>query len=638
MKTDQFQSLDIPLNKLLAWSGNVRTTGADDGIDELAASIASVGLLQSLVVKREPRGKYAVVAGKRRLLALSQLASNGAVEPSMEIPCRVAPPDADLPEVSLTENVLRQPMHPADEFEAFQHLLTAGKSVADIAARFGVSEAVVNRRLALARVSPVLLAKYREGELNLELLQAFTLTDDHEAQEALWNQLQPWDRRAQTIRRMLSSNDIPATDKRVRFVGLSAYEAEGGSIRRDLFADEDQGTYVLDAATLTRLVNDRLQGFADTVKAEGWKWVEVQPDLDHQWVSRHKRVYAPKAPLSSELAAEVEALEKERDGLEQSLQENDEGEEAQEAWDRIESLTDGINTIEQSRTCVYEEGVKARCGVVVSVGHDGEAELIRGLLRKEDQAELGETESTSDTVRPSTASQESAQESGYSAALVESLTQHKTAAIAIELTRQPQTALAALVHALVLRQFGLDLGLYRAKSCLQVSTTQAHLNEATASPALVLLEEQGAGWMRKLPKTADDLWQWCLDQDEETLLQLLAYCAARSLNAVKSKTDGDREHLQHSNALATALRLDLTAWFTPTAENFFGRVSKSQIAECLKEAGKPLIGEAMSLKKADLAELAEGEMRDTGWLPAPIRIRTEGREIPDANEDDISGV
>jgi ParB family transcriptional regulator, chromosome partitioning protein len=119
---------------------------------------------------------------------------------------------------------------------------------------------VVNRRLALARVSPILLAKYREGELNLELLQAFTLTDDHEAQEAVWSQLQPWDRRAQTIRRMLSSNDIPATDKRLRFIGLPAYEAEGGAVRRDLFADEEQGTYVTDAATLTRMVKTNCRG------------------------------------------------------------------------------------------------------------------------------------------------------------------------------------------------------------------------------------------------------------------------------------------------------------------------------------------------------------------------------------------
>jgi ParB family transcriptional regulator, chromosome partitioning protein len=526
-------------------------------------------------------------------------------------------------------------MHPADEFEAFQLLLTTGKSVVDIAARFGVSEAGVNRRLALANVSPVLLAKYRDAELSLELLQAFTVTDDHEAQEAVWSQLQPWDRRAQTIRRMLASNDIPATDKRVRFVGLSAYEAEGGAVRRDLFADEEQGTYVADTATLTRLVNDKLQAIADAVKAEGWKWVEVQPDLDHQWVSRHKRVYAPKAPLSSELAAEVEALGKERDVLEQSLEESGEDAEAQDAWDQIERLTDRINTIEQSRTCVYGDAVQARCGVVISVGHDGEVELIRGLMRKEDQAELGQTEVTGDDAPSPAARPETPQECGYSAALVEALTQHKTAAIAVELARQPQTALAALVHALVLRQFGMDLGLFRTKSCLQVSTTQAHLNEAVASPALVLLEEQGADWARKLPTTADDLWQWCLDQDQETLLQLLAYCAARSLNAVKSKTDSDRDRLQHSNALATALRLDLTAWFAPTTENFFGRVSKSQIAECLKDAGKPLSGEAMNLKKADLATLAEREIRGTGWLPEPIRLSTDNDSVSKMDDGEL---
>jgi ParB family transcriptional regulator, chromosome partitioning protein len=130
--------------------------------------------------------------------------------------------------------------------------------------------------------------------------------------------------------------------------------------------------------------------------------------------------------------------------------------------------------------------------VVISVGHDGEVELIRGLMRKEDQVELCDRETNGDTTHPSTASQETAQESRYSAALVEALTQNKTAAIAIELTRQPQTALAAFVHSLALRQFGLDLGLYRAKSCLQVSTTQANLNEVAGSPALAVLEQQAA--------------------------------------------------------------------------------------------------------------------------------------------------
>jgi len=65
--------ITIPLNKLAPWNGNVRRTKASDGIDELAASIAAHGLLQSLVVREGKRGKYQVIAGQRRYLALRLL-------------------------------------------------------------------------------------------------------------------------------------------------------------------------------------------------------------------------------------------------------------------------------------------------------------------------------------------------------------------------------------------------------------------------------------------------------------------------------------------------------------------------------------------------------------------------------------
>jgi hypothetical protein len=68
----------IPLNKLVPWDGNVRKTGATEGIDELKASIAAHGILQSLVVRETIRGKYAVVARQRRYLALSSLAKGGS--------------------------------------------------------------------------------------------------------------------------------------------------------------------------------------------------------------------------------------------------------------------------------------------------------------------------------------------------------------------------------------------------------------------------------------------------------------------------------------------------------------------------------------------------------------------------------
>src|SRR5580698_8061569 len=100
----------ISLNKLIAWDGNVRKTNPDKGISELAASIAAHGLLQSLVVRKDKRGKYAVVAGRRRLLALQALADAGTAKKDMPIPCTVISDGTDAAEISLAENVQREAM------------------------------------------------------------------------------------------------------------------------------------------------------------------------------------------------------------------------------------------------------------------------------------------------------------------------------------------------------------------------------------------------------------------------------------------------------------------------------------------------------------------------------------------------
>jgi ParB family chromosome partitioning protein len=154
------------------------------------------------------------------------MAEKGDVKRSYPVPCRVAPDDADLTEISLAENVVREDMSVFQEVSAFRAMVEAGKSVADVAARFGVTENVVNCRLALARVSPLLWQLFEEEELSLGVLQAFTLTDNHATQERIWNDLPEWDRdKPNVIRRILLKEEIPATDKRVRFVGLDAYEA-----------------------------------------------------------------------------------------------------------------------------------------------------------------------------------------------------------------------------------------------------------------------------------------------------------------------------------------------------------------------------------------------------------------------------
>jgi ParB family chromosome partitioning protein len=587
----------IPLNKLVPWDGNVRKTGAAQGLDELQASIAAQGLLQSLVVKKTSRGKFAVIAGRRRYLALSALAGDGGIAADVPVPCRVLPSETDGKEISLAENVVRAPMHPADQFEAFRDLIDNGSTPADIAARFGISETAVRQRLKLARVSPTVFEAYREGELTLEQVQAFTVSDDHAAQERVFSDLADWSD-ADDIRRALTQDDIAATDRRVQFVTLAAYEEADGAVRRDLFAEGDEGVFLLDAALLDRLVAEKLRAHAEIVKAEGWKWVEAVPQIDY---SNHDfRVRRPeRLPLSEEARAEHKQLSEEYHRLFSTLEEDDE-----EACARLDEIEAHIAELEDTESA-YTPDVLAIAGAIVTIGPDGEAEFLRGLVRAEDlpEGEAGPKPSKS-VDRPE-----------YSASLVKSLTEAKSAATSASLARHPDIALAAVVHALALCVFHS----YTRHSSLQISARRTHIAEASKGREELQLAHHT--WAEAIPGDEDALWDWCLAQNRDTLLELLAHCAACTVNAVQMKHERpDEPRLKHARALADALKFDMTQWFTTTAANFFSRVRRTTIVAALTEAkGMPARRSWEKLKKAEFAALAEREIAGTGWLPPLLR-------------------
>ena len=105
------------------------------------------------------------------------------------------------------------------------------------------------------------MARYREGELTLDQLMAFTLTDDHGRQHEVWAQLS-WNKSPEMIRKLLTQSHVSPSDRRVRFVGAEAYEAAGGTILRDLFV-EDHGGYFTDSELLDRLVLEKLEMAAE---------------------------------------------------------------------------------------------------------------------------------------------------------------------------------------------------------------------------------------------------------------------------------------------------------------------------------------------------------------------------------------
>src|SRR3546814_13266507 len=103
------------------------------------------------------------------------------------VPCIVREDDAiSAEEDSLAENTHREALHPLDQFRAMQQLVIQGTDIETIAATFMVTPAVVRQRLRLASVSPRLQEVYAEDGMSLEQLMAFSVSEDHERQEQVW--------------------------------------------------------------------------------------------------------------------------------------------------------------------------------------------------------------------------------------------------------------------------------------------------------------------------------------------------------------------------------------------------------------------------------------------------------------------
>jgi len=599
---------EIPLNKLAPFAGNVRKTENKAFIEELAASIGAHGLQQNLIVKKRG-GKYEVVAGGQRLSALLLLQKRGDIAAGYLVPCKVHEGGLDPAEISLAENVMRDDMHPADQYEAFRDLADKGAPAADIAARFGKSEAHVSKLLKLARVSPVILVAYREDKLTLEQVMAFAVTDDHKAHDAVFGNLRAHSRDPRGIRAALTQGEIPSTDRRALYVTVDAYAEAGGPTRLDLFT----GTvYLLDKGLLGRLAAAKLERSAERVAKEGWKWTEAHIDFGYDQKSAFHQMRPEALPLPKKLAAKLEKLEAEHAELDRQWQEADEEAEYPE---RLDELENEIRDIGNAREYAWTKDQLGMAGAVVTIGDDGKTAILRGLVKAEDMPKRNAKPSPKNGA--DAGADNGKQPSGLSAALVESLTAQRSAALAAALLDRPDIALVAVVHAFasrVLFQSDAD------DHALQITLQPQPLKLAEGTKAVARMDAEREAWGKTLSE-GGDLWAWCLRQDRETLLKLLAFCAATSVDAVRSKQDRPEcDRLRNADALASALSLDMKEWFAADAGNYFSRVSKPQILDALKEArNQPPAPAWEKMKKGELAALAERELAGKGWLPELLR-------------------
>ena len=620
----------VPLSRLVLrpTGRNVRKTVPRMSIPELAASIQRVGLLQNLIVIPAADDlHYEVVAGGRRFAALKLLAKKHRIAKDWDVPClQVA--DGTARTASLTENVQREAMHPADQFEAFAALVAEGRPIEDIAADFSVTPLVVQRRLKLANVSPRLMEDYRADAVSLDQLMALSITDDHAAQECAFYDAPQWQRQPSHLRERLTEREIDAyRHPLVRFVGLDTYEQAGGGIRRDLFAEGDAGVYLTDAALLERLAQDKLAGIAAEVKAEGWAWADATPGVTHADLHAFQRAPRERREPNKREAQRIERLQAKMqevaEAIDAATDADDEDkadalqEEGERLGEQLQALEDGLQG--------YGPNVKAAAGAIVTIGRNGEVVIHRGLLREAEAKALRTLEKLRQGFSdPDAANDDEGEEdeqpkaAAISDRLAQRLSAHRTAALQIEVAQHPHAALAALVHGMVQTVLrGRYYGPSNGSMPLGVRLTVQDRLEGMApdwpeSPAAVALRELQQAWGGKLPQDSAALFAALLAMEQGELVKLLAVCVASTVDVVTPRATAQ----QPGAELAQAVGLDMAAWWQPTAEGYFKHVAKAAVLQAVGEFAPDSVHRLAKLKKADIASEAERLAKGTGWMPA----------------------
>ncbi|KAB2760775.1 ParB/RepB/Spo0J family partition protein [Rhodopseudomonas boonkerdii] len=655
------QSRDIPFNRLVLSQSNVRRIKAGVSIEELAQDIARRTLLQSLTVRPvlddggAETGMFEIPAGGRRYRALELLVKQKLLSRNAPVPC-VIRTDGLAEEDSLAENIQRVPLEPLDQFRAFRDLVEKGRTEEEVAAAFFVSVSVVKQRLRLAAVSPALLDVYAEDGMSLDQLMAFAVNPDHERQQQVWQAVQrSHNKEPYYIRRLLTEGAVRASDKRAQFVGIEAYEAAGGDIIRDLF-QQDDGGWLQEPMLLDRLVDEKLEREAGNIRSEGWKWVEVAVDFPYGHIYGLRRIAGEAVAMTDEEVAAAEALHAEYERLEQDHSEIDvlpEG--GDQRLGEIETALDELD----ERPVQYDPDEIARAGAFVSIDASGALRVERGYVRPEDEPAIPQAEGEAEAEQSATPAATSAsgdttegqtctsanteapdQEEGIKPIpdrLMTELTAYRTLALRDALAGDPDVAFLAALHALCLKLFYR----YTPESCLDVDAksvvfgSQAPgLGDATIAKAV---DQRHRQWSAQLPRESAELWDALTSFDRDSRDALFAHCIALSVNAVYEPSNRRPRALDHADRLAEAIGLDIAAaGWSPTVDNYFGRVTKARILQAVREVKGETAAQLIEhLKKGEMAERAEELLTGSGWLPEPLR--TPGRPSSATSSSPESG-
>jgi ParB family chromosome partitioning protein len=607
---------------------------------------------------------YGVVAGGRRLAALQWLVQEGRMAEATPIDCLVLDV-ARGAAVSLTENIAQEPMHPADQLVAFKALVDEGQSAGQIAAAFGVSVLTVQRRLKLASLAPQFIDLYREGGIEMDGLQALALSDDPAQQVKVWESLKPYNRSAYQIRQLLTDGEVEAASPLAVFVGIEAYRAAGGAVREDLFSsggdgdDSGSGSFLQDAALLNRLALDRLEAEAAKLREGGWKWVDARISFPYAERSRFAQLHCDKATPGRTEQAAIDAVEADRNRIRARVDElealaYDAGVDEDSEWTpeqqvEYDTLEEQCSALESQLEAMDEAlrewtpQQKAIAGVVLCVDRDGQICCVEGLVSAGDRKAMQEAakgagqpcdergdDSTIDgdddrhrgaAFAVPTFDKAPKERAEYPALLCQSMTAHRTAAVAAAFTQNPKAALAALLHTLVCKErepwLSSPVDVKFNSNMSEIARAAMEYDETPAAQTIAQAEVV----FDQLPGDAARLFDHLQSMDVTDLLDVLALYVARAYSVVSGDPlRNARRGFDPAQGIERVLGVDMADWWRPTPARYLRHVSKARMVEAVTEAcGAQAARPLEKMKKDEAVKAAALLLQGKRWLPSTLR-------------------
>jgi ParB family transcriptional regulator, chromosome partitioning protein len=177
---------EIPLEALVLGKGQVRVREVGKDIDELAASIKKIGLLQPIVVcKSGEPGKYEILTGQRRFIAHKELQKKTITACVLDE--KVDEVEAKI--ISITENLVRRDPNSKDYIDACTWLYRKYGSIQAVADELGMKYAKVALYVKYDRLKPEMRKLVDDAQVDMKVAlraqDAASVTGEYDAEEAV---------------------------------------------------------------------------------------------------------------------------------------------------------------------------------------------------------------------------------------------------------------------------------------------------------------------------------------------------------------------------------------------------------------------------------------------------------------------